>query len=252
MTDLKISRRAALAAITGGIVSACASESAPGLTFEDDFSGPAGSPPDPARWLHDVGNTGYGYRQLQTYTTSRANSFLDGKGHLVIRATRDGDGYASARLTTLGRFTQYQGTFEARIKLEVQEGVWPAFWLLGLGRWPSHGEVDIMENYGQDFGESSVHTPDGTDSVFTADGNIPVDNDWHTWRTVWDAHGFSFARDGVQYLTVKPSELQNWPFGSGSPMYLIVNLAIGGAAGAPPAGTKFPARMLVDYVRVWK
>ena len=119
------------------------------LTFEDDFTGPAGSPPDPARWHHDVGNTGYGYRQLQTYTTSRANSFLDGNGHLVIRATRDGDGYASARLTTLGRFTQYQGTFEARIKLEVQQGLWPAFWLLGPGRWPSHGEVDIMENYGQ-------------------------------------------------------------------------------------------------------
>ena len=252
MTDLKISRRAALAAVTGGIVSACASASASRPTFEDDFTGPAGSPPDPARWHHDVGNTSYGYRQLQTYTTSRANSFLDGKGHLVIRATRDGDGYASARLTTLGRFTQYQGTFEARIKLEVQQGVWPAFWLLGLGRWPSHGEVDIMENYGQDFGESSVHTPDGTDSVFTADGNIPVDNDWHVWRTVWDVHGFSFARDGVRYLTVKPSELQNWPFGSRSPLYLIVNLAIGGAAGVPPASTRFPAKMLVDYVRVWK
>lgn len=252
MTDLKISRRAALAAITGCIVSACTSASASGLTFEDDFTGPAGSPPDPARWRHDVGNTGYGYRQLQTYTTSRANSFLDGNGHLVIRATRDGDGYASARLTTLGRFTQYQGTFEARIKLEVQQGLWPAFWLLGLGRWPSHGEVDIVENYGQDFGQASVHTPDGTESVFTADGNIPVDNDWHVWQTVWDAHGFSFARDGVQYLTVKPSELQNWPFGSRNPMYLIVNLAIGGAAGVPPASTGFPAEMLVDYVRVWK
>jgi beta-glucanase (GH16 family) len=97
-----------------------------------------------------------------------------------------------------------------------------------------------------------VHTPDGADNVFTASGNIPVDNDWHVWRTVWDARGFSFARDGIQYLTVKPSELRNWPFGSGSRMYLIVNLAIGGAAGVPPASTKFPAEMLVDYVRVWK
>jgi beta-glucanase (GH16 family) len=252
MTDLKISRRAAVAVITGGILSACASPPATVLTFEDNFSGPEGSSPNLARWRHDVGNTGYGYQQLQTYTTARANSFLDGKGHLVIRATRDGDGYASARLTTFDRFTQYRGTFEARIKLEVQPGLWPAFWLLGLGRWPSHGEVDIMENYGQDFGESSVHTPDGTDSVFTADGRIPVDNDWHTWRTVWDANGFSFSRDGVQYLTVRPSQLQNWPFGSGSPMYLIVNLAIGGAAGVPPARTRFPAEMLVDYVRVWK
>ena len=27
--------------------------------------------------------------------------------------------------------------------------------------------------------------------------NIPVDNDWHVWQTVWDAHGFSFARDAT-------------------------------------------------------
>jgi beta-glucanase (GH16 family) len=132
MTGPKISRRAAVATISGGILSACASAPATVLAFEDDFGGPEGSPPDPARWRHDVGNKGYGYRQLQTYTTSRVNSFLDGKGHLVIRATRDRDGYASARLTTFGRFTQYQGTFEARIKLAVQQGVWPAFWLLGL------------------------------------------------------------------------------------------------------------------------
>ena len=252
MTSLRISRREALAAITGSIVSACASASPTVLTFEDSFSGLEGSPPDPGKWRHDVGNMGYGYRQLQTYTTSPANSFLDGKGHLVIRATRDGDSCASARLTTLGRFAQYQGTFEARIKLDVQEGIWPAFWLVGLGRWPNDGEVDIMENYGQDFGESSVHTPDGTDNVFTAAGRIAVDNDWHVWRTVWDAHGFSFARDGIHYLTVKPSELQNWRFGSGSPMYVIVNLAVGGSAGVPPASTRFPAEMLIDYVRAWK
>jgi hypothetical protein len=252
MSDLKISRRAAVAAITGVILSACTSGSGMAPTFEDNFSGPAGSPPDPAKWRHDLGHTGYGYQQLQTYTAARANSFLDGRGHLVLRATRDGDHYSSARLTTLGRFTQYRGTFEARIKLQAQAGVWPAFWLLGLGRWPSHGEVDIVENYGQDFGEASVHTPAGADRVFTTSQRISVDDDWHTWQTVWDAGGFSFARDGERYLTVRSSELRNWPFISGSPMYLIVNLAIGGAAGVPPESTTFPAEMLVDYVRVWR
>jgi beta-glucanase (GH16 family) len=248
---MKISRRALIAA-SGAALSACALASRPGLTFEDDFSGPAGSPPDPAKWRCDTGSKGYGSGQLQTYTSSRSNSFLDGDGHLVIRAARNASSYTSARLTTLGRFTQYRGTFEARIKLPVQAGLWPAFWLLGLGDWPNHGEVDIMENYGQGFAESSVHTPSGTGSVFTASRRTSVDGRWHTWRTVWDADGFSFARDGVSFLTVKPSELRNWPFGSGNPMYLIVNLAIGGAADAPPASTRFPAEMLVDYVRAWK
>jgi beta-glucanase (GH16 family) len=256
MSDLKVSRRAVVTAALTGVIgaglSACSSAEGSVLTFEDDFNGAEGSGPDPAKWHHDVGSKGYGYQQLQSYTTSRSNSFIDGEGHLVIRATRDEDGYQSARLTTLSRFAQYRGTFESRIKLQVEGGAWPAFWLLGLGQWPSHGEVDIVENYGQEFGESSVHTPNGTDNVFTAAGRVPLDSDWHVWRTVWDAHGFSFARDGVPYLKVKSSELRNWPFASGRPMYLILNLAVGGAAGVPPASTRFPVEMQIDYVRVWK
>jgi len=37
------------------------------------------------------------------------------------------------------------------------------------------------------------------------------------------------------------------------PMYLLVNLAVGGTwPGAPDQQTKFPADFLVDYVRVWQ
>jgi beta-glucanase (GH16 family) len=36
------------------------------------------------------------------------------------------------------------------------------------------------------------------------------------------------------------------------PHYMLLNLAIGGVNGGDPAGTSFPRRMEVDYVRVWK
>jgi beta-glucanase (GH16 family) len=43
-----------------------------------------------------------------------------------------------------------------------------------------------------------------------------------------------------------------WPFDSGNPVFLLLNLAVGGNwPKAPDATTKFPAELLVDYVRVY-
>jgi len=36
-----------------------------------------------------------------------------------------------------------------------------------------------------------------------------------------------------------------------TPMYVIVNLAVGGWIAPPDPTVQFPATMLVDYVRVW-
>jgi hypothetical protein len=91
--------------------------------FADEFDGPAGSAPDPSKWGYDVGGGGWGNDDLAVYTSSRANSFLDGKGNLVIRATknvRTSDDqttiitYHSARLKTFGKFSKYRGSFGRR------------------------------------------------------------------------------------------------------------------------------------------
>jgi len=37
-----------------------------------------------------------------------------------------------------------------------------------------------------------------------------------------------------------------------SPLYIVLNLAVGGWAGPPDAPTQFPAVMKVDWVRVYK
>src|SRR4051812_2860100 len=83
-------------------------------SFQDEFTGPGGVPPDPAKWSFVTGGGGWGNGELQTYTNSRENSFLDGQGNLVIRATKtttreDAKNhvlYKSARLTTLHHFSQ--------------------------------------------------------------------------------------------------------------------------------------------------
>jgi beta-glucanase (GH16 family) len=241
------------------------SRSAVTYAFADDFDGPAGSAPDPSKWGYDIGG-GWGDNELQAYTSSRANSFQDGNGNLVIRATKSVQtsggqtitAYRSARLNTLGKFSKYHGTFEARIKLDVQRGLWPVWWMIGANiqkvGWPACGEVDMLENNGDSIVVSSVHTPDNAGTgVLTKHAAVPVDDGWHTWRTWWNpgTGGFTFYMDGVEYLSVEPVQLANWCFSSRVPMSMVLNLAIGGTAGIPPDSVQFPIDLLVDYVRVW-
>ena len=149
--------------------------------FQDEFDGPAGSLPDPARWRNDLGGGGWGHGELQTHTDSTANVFQDGQSHLVIRATREqpaaagngrpGVGYHSARITTRDTFAQQGGCFEARIRVTSQPGLWPAFWLMGrdvgTAGWPRCGEVDVLGDLGDSTVHSAVHAhpvprrPDG-------------------------------------------------------------------------------------------
>ena len=62
------------------------------LTWSDEFNGPAGTPPDPAKWNYDLGGGGWGNGEIETYTNSPNNVFQDGQGNLVIRAIRDSAG----------------------------------------------------------------------------------------------------------------------------------------------------------------
>lgn len=234
--------------------------------FADDFDGSAGSAPDPLKWGYDLGGGGWGGNELQVYTASRANSFQDGNGNLVIRATKDVQTsggrtttvYRSARLKTLGKFSKYHGTFEARVRLDVQRGLWPAWWMIGANfpevGWPACGEVDMLENYGGSFVTTSVHTPDNAGTgVLTKQSAIATDDRWHIWRMWWSSRtsGFTFSMDGANYMIVEPAQMANWCFSSGVPMFMILNLAVGGLAGPPSDSVGFPVDLLVDYVRVW-
>src|SRR5262249_37181872 len=97
------------------------------LSWSDEFSGANGSPPDPAKWTYGVGGHGWGNTELECYTKSLQNAYVQ-DGNLVTKATAlsppasctpDGSmrSYTSARLTTRGLFSQAYGRFEARIKI---------------------------------------------------------------------------------------------------------------------------------------
>jgi beta-glucanase (GH16 family) len=249
-----------------------AGESGWTLVWSDEFNGPDGSRPDPAKWKFDVGGNGWGNEELEYYTNRPENSFIR-DGYLVIQAekesftgsdhaTRD---YTSARLTTQGSFAQAYGRFEARIKIPRGQGLWPAFWLLGnnFGKtgWPACGEIDIMENIGREPSSihGSMHGPGYSgDFGLTSEYKLPRGgqffDDFHVFAIEWEPKAVHFFVDQELYATFTPARLpagMHWVFDH--PFFIILNVAVGGDwPGPPDSTTVFPQVMLVDYVRVYK
>ena len=236
------------------------------LAWQDEFEGPAGQSPDPSRWKFDIG-TDWGNQQLEYDTARPQNASLDGAGNLAIIARKENfleQEYTSARMTTSGLFEQARGRFEARIKLPVGQGIWPAFWLLGndIGTvgWPTCGEIDIMEYRGQEPNIilGSIHGPgySGGSSVTTR-YTLPGANfndGFHVFAVEWSESRIAWFVDDVQYRVVTPADLPpggRWVFDH--PFYVILNVAVGGNfVGPPDESTVFPQTMLVDWVRVYR
>lgn len=238
------------------------------VVWQDDFTGAAGQPPDPASWSYDLGtgSNGWGNAELQHYRAE--NAVLDGEGHLAITAREEdfeGSRYTSARLTTKGKRVLTYGRVEARMKLPAGQGLWPAFWMLGAdidtAPWPACGEIDVMESRGQDPRTvlGSLHGPGyfGGGSIsdsYTLPGAAGFDDDFHVFAVEWDEQFVAWEVDGETYAVITRDRLPangTWVFDHS--FFLLLNLAVGGTfVGAPDDDTVFPQTLLVDYVKVYE
>ncbi len=168
-----------------------------------------------------------------------------------LRNQSHGFAYASGLLNTAGRFSFTYGSVEIRARMPRGRGLWPAFWLLPEDRtWPP--EIDVFEVLGGDTStlhatvHSSLHIPPGAGSAQTGKEIRTVDlsQDFHVYGVTWTKETLVWSLDGKPvFETPTPADLNK-------PMYLLVNLAVGGWAGSPDASTKLPASLLVDWVRV--
>lgn len=235
------------------------------LIWQDEFEGPADQVPDPEKWRFDIG-TDWGNAQLEYDTNRPANVSLDGQGNLAITAHEEeyeGQPYTGGRIKTKDLFERARGRFEARIKLPIGQGIWPAFWLLGTDidevGWPACGEIDIMEYRGQEprVLHGTVHGPGyfGDDAITSrhvlAQGGFHLG--FHIFTVEWDEKSITWLVDGCTYHTVAPADLPpgtDWVFNK--PFFILLNVAVGGRwVGPPDETTDFPQTMLVDWVRVY-
>ena len=233
---------------------------APGLIWADEFNGSGA--PDSSKWGYDIGAGGWGNNESQYYT-SRADNVVVENGLLKITAKKEnyeGATYTSARLNTQGKFNFKYGKIEVRAKLPEGGGTWPAIWMLGSNfstvGWPACGEIDIMEEVGNDPGRihSSLHTPSSYGATTNTGTKMVPDfsTKFHVYSAEWSANKIQFAVDGTVFYTYNPADknANTWPFDSNQ--FIILNLAMGGNFGGTIDPDFNKGTMEVDYVRVYQ
>jgi len=191
-------------------------------------------------------------------------------GVLVIRSQKqstNGHNYTSGALTTQNkRFWKY-GRFCVSARLPgggtpgQGQGIWPAHWMMpnDASCWPDHGEIDILEMInGNNVLYGTYHWNDkypGQPCIYTgtqAGGSSNSDGTWaskfHEYSVEWGPDYITFLYDSKPYYNVTSSVKAIFP---PSPMFLILNTAVGGPWPGPPSpNTMFPTYHYVDYVAV--
>ncbi|MEZ5072506.1 MAG: glycoside hydrolase family 16 protein [Bacteroidales bacterium] len=253
------------------------------LVWSDEFE--YTGKPDPAKWTYDLGFIAN--QEKQYYTDHLENARVE-NGCLVLEARReniankdhgnpdlmntwaeykatiDTARYTSARIKTEDLAEWQYGRIEVRAKLPAGRGMWPAIWMLSESRetvgWPECGEIDIMEHVGYDPDtiHGTIHTKAYNHMIGTQKGKTifieePYDQ-FHVYSIEWTPEKIDFLLDGIVYNHIQNEHLTTaeWPFDQ--KFYLILNLAVGGSWGGAKGvdDSVFPARMLVDYVRVYQ
>lgn len=248
------------------------------LVWSDEFDGTGTI--NSVKWHHQTqlppGGSWYN-GELQHYTNLISNSYVqNGNLHIVAKKenyTNQGvtKQYTSARLNS--KFAFKYGRVDVRAKLPMQQGTWPAIWMLGKNinedgaffdanfgttNWPACGEIDIMEHgitpsQPINYIQSAIHTPSSFGATVNHGGTIAnnLGTDFHVYSMNWSPNQISFLLDGVIFYTYNPSvkNANTWPFDSDQ--YLLLNIAMGGVAGNINSNF-IQDEMVIDYVRVYQ
>lgn len=224
------------------------------LVWSDEFHGTIG--PD---WVFETGGGGWGNNELEYYRRENATVENDA---LVITAKREDFGgyrYTSARMKTQYRKDFTYGRMEARIALPARQGLWPAFWMLGSDidsvGWPASGEIDILEQINTGwtvYGTAHWRADDGSQADYGGQTSTDVPN-WHVYAVEWDADYIRWFVDGNQYHAMQITNGMGGTDEFQKPFFLLLNMAVGGNwPGFSVDESALPAKMLVDYVRVYR
>jgi beta-glucanase (GH16 family) len=213
-------------------------------------------------WWGDEGCTIASNDELEWYHPEQV-SVSDGALRLTADRipTRGSDGkdydYRSGMVTTgpvdsdddVGKVSWTYGTVEARFRVPAGRGLWPAIWMLPLDR-ESRPEIDILEVIGQDPGRLIMHfhprdrDEESPNEEYRLPGRTLAEG-WHTIRLDWQPERLTWSLDGKEVWRLTGSDVPD------EPMYLVMNLAVGGVyPGSPDETTEFPATFEIDRVRI--
>jgi len=158
--------------------------------------------------------------------------------------------YTSGMINSFGSFVQQYGYWEIRCKLPAGQAIWPAYWLLpATGAWPP--EIDVFEVLGHAMKELHTTVHSQATGTHTSIGKSTIVADmslaFHTYGCDWQKDFITFYFDGNQvWQTPTPGDWHQ-------PAYMIANITLGGNwPGMVDNTTPFPAKMEIDYIRVYE
>ncbi|MBQ7982062.1 MAG: glycoside hydrolase family 16 protein [Clostridia bacterium] len=228
------------------------------LLFEDNFDG---TELDDSKWEQCP----EWERQGALCVWDNDMSYLDGEGHLVLRAEWDAENnrVQSGAVRTAGLFSAGYGYYEASICFPTAPGTWGAFWMMcgnvsGEDDSAADGvEIDIIESIGNDWGacNSALHW-DGYGDAHKQVGSGELydhgiyDGNFHTFALERTEEGYVFYIDGAESWRAAADQCAPCP--EDGYMKLTVEAADWAGAGSDACIAGLPAEMLVDYVRVYR
>lgn len=237
-------------------------------TFADDFNGlqlhdgASGVWDAKFWWAPEKGSTLSSNGEQQWYInpsyepTASANPFSINDGVLTITAKPaseaiqsevNGYDYTSGMLTTYSSFAQTYGYFEMRADMPDDQGAWPAFWLLPAdGSWPP--ELDVVEMRGQEANTviTTAHSnATGSHTMSQDEVKVADTSGFHKYGVLWTEDEIVWYFDDAAIARAEtPSDMHD-------PMYMLVNLAVGGMAGAASDGLVDGSEMKIDYIKAY-
>lgn len=236
-------------------------------TLAEEFDG---STLDTARW--DV----YGENWWDKVSHfSRDNVILGGgsarlryeirRGHHNDDPKRAESDHTTGFLTSVGKWTQCYGYFEARMRVPESPGLWPAFWMM-----PDRGaavadrrerfttrnmgmEFDIFEymvRYGRNRYNIAMHWDDyGKDHKSVGSGSIYAQPDAEGYTTaglLWEPGKASLYANG------RLVGVWSDPRVASVPAHFLFTLPSGGWGGNNLDGSGLPGDFEIDWVRAWQ
>lgn len=235
------------------------------LTFEDDFTG---TELNPAKWRRSAQQV----RQDLNGIWDDECSYVE-NGNLVIECRKNPvtGRYESGAVETDGLFEQCGGKYEIRFKIDNGQGWWYAFWLMNMTQMNVNNsatdgcEIDILEliphekyiqtSFNWDGYPEDLSIKQAYYERWNFDENFF--NDWHTATYYWMEDGYKLVMDGDEdtALVIPASKTGGV---NHSANFILITAEYGDWYGSlwdknPKIKDEMlPARMLVDYVKVWK
>lgn len=262
LTGYRFTPASASVAIAGSSVTGVdftAAAVAPTVVFSDDFSGTA---LDETQWTvmnrpGDASNSEAQCYQPANVAVANGNLSITAQAQSVVC---NGSDYAyTSGMVQWTNFSFLYGTVEIRAKLTGGQGPWPALWLLGTDcqqqnitldpngpcNWPATGsdEIDIADVlYGNLTSFYQWIHSNATNAGCIAKVT-DVSQNWHTYRLDWAPGSLVWLVDGVTTCTMTTGV-------PSTPMFLMINVAVGGNGGGAITPSTLPQTAAIDYVKV--